>query len=345
MYKTRKFLLLIIVLVFFVRVVSAEVVLVLGTFEIVDTDNPKKCNEGLYPWDRNICFIWNAAYYKEERFCQLTEDKGARDNCYIHLAVYSKNKDFCTKSDTDREYCIKAVDVINQKNPTLCENMEFPESCFYYYALSYSDWDSCLKSRAPPQCLINIIQEKGDISLCKKIKGEYDNSFCYTYFAVKGKKPELCDKSDTPESCFLATAITLQDITLCNMTGYDESNCKDRITRLQARLKNDASICEQAGSDMGNCYDDLALLNNDEEMCKKGGWEENCLKMLELKRNATKRDINFKLNVANGKSDLKILPFIIVGLGIIGVIAFYFIKKKKITVFKKHKTCLKLGKN
>ena len=90
--KFRIFILLstlVTLLLTFSSLASAEAVLVLGGYQTVDTDNPEKCSEGLYPWERGSCFQWNAAFYKEEKYCELVEEEGMRDYCYNLLAIYS----------------------------------------------------------------------------------------------------------------------------------------------------------------------------------------------------------------------------------------------------------------
>jgi len=258
-------------------------------YQIIDLKNPVSCFDKLYPWERDHCLMWEAAYHKDSKYCNFTEDNTRKVFCYNLVAVYSKNKVYCNQSEIPK-YCDVEIDAIKTNNPKLCESVEIPRKCYGYIGYVFGDWNLCPYSSNTPQCYMNIVQKNDDIKSCKAIVG--DNSFCYSYFAIKQKKADLCDESNQPQNCYYTAAVGLLNISLCDNTK-DRDFCLGHTIIPHAITYNNISECATAGSWKENCIEEFALLRDDAELCKKTIVGDMCLDALKKNRESKENKLRF----------------------------------------------------
>ena len=153
-----------------------------------------------------------------------------RDSCYYYLGVYTSNPRDCDNINPRQkiyEQCFTRV-AVDSKNMSICKNLkdyEKQNTCYYSYALNYSDYVACQNlstriERIP--CLQKVAYATNNPAICNNIDANVgEQTTCYSNI-IFGDRPY------TVEQCAQLTLTTWKNKCLSTLAfrNKDASACE-----------------------------------------------------------------------------------------------------------------------
>ncbi len=198
-------------------------------------------------WEKNEarddCFLGLLRSMKDTSLCDKVEDNLDRvAMCYKEAAKISGDASFCQKLGYDYidNWCKDKSSVVlrcrawNEFSKDLLGRDSIDDDKKHCLALANRSESECKELKEDYQkarCISDIAEIKKDISLCDKIKNDYnvpdfEINNCYMTVAVATNNLQLCDKSgNNYNNCVIQIAVNSRDENICEkISGNQEKD-------------------------------------------------------------------------------------------------------------------------
>ncbi|MCK5234800.1 MAG: hypothetical protein KAJ88_03065, partial [Candidatus Aenigmarchaeota archaeon] len=249
-------------------------------FIVEKTGNTKICETIESDIAKSYCYMAAANITGDIKYCQIIPKESQRDDCYFNYAT----------STGKWEYCANITDKSGNK--------EDIKECYTIASIKAQDPEGCMKLTYPDECLLEISELTGDITICAQIEtSTYKNSCykstiqkiidtgkvsdceniqesttrygCIVAFAEKERDTKICE--DIPDTyiehreCYM-TAFTFETSPrACNQFEDDESIWK-ACNNAVAKNAKESSTCEKIKHEPSRLLCE-AKIQDDQEIC------------------------------------------------------------------------------
>jgi len=285
------------------------------TDNAIKTGNPKLCENNFENYGENIdCYYRVALKTKDYHVCETIDKlEGEYDTytskCYKNVLL-AKQEEFIDQPESNitlpkNNYC--KFESQFDSTPELSELY-----CEMDTTLQYQQCQLLDKSYKPA-CYVHMTTILDNQLACLNLADEYDQKVCLRTYAEVKHDPKICKllPEDAQDSCII------------NVAGVNEQSCSDfsepeRCYFEKAKETGDESYCNKI-TDKDNfyysqCYMEMAIANNEPELCDKADLKDDCLSAV-AKANGLEncelvQDDTLKYYCYQDKSELHYLPWI-----------------------------------
>ena len=246
-------------------------------FIVEKTKDTKICEQLSSEIAKSYCYLAVANVTGDIEYCRMIPKESQRDNCYFNYATMTGKWEYCADiiASGDRKDCYMQAS-IKAKNPEGCMKLAYPDECLLEISELIGNISICTQigtSTYKKKCYTSTITkiiDAGKVSGCEKIPEETTRYGCMIAFAEKERDTKICENiPDTyieHRECY-KTAFTLETSPkACNLFEDDENIWKI-CNKAVAKNAESIGTCEKIKHEPSRILCE-AIVKNDPHICK-----------------------------------------------------------------------------